>query len=91
MDINWTTKALSDVARLYDFLSSVNPTAAAKVVQSLVQAPVVLQNYPRMGEQLFQFLPREIRRVIISEYEIRYEIHEMTVYVLRLWHTREER
>ena len=43
------------------------------------------------GEQLFQFEPREIRRIFVCEYEIRYELTGQTIYVLRLWHTRENR
>ncbi|MEF9248174.1 type II toxin-antitoxin system RelE/ParE family toxin [Escherichia coli] len=50
-----------------------------------------LLTHPRMGEQLFQFEPREIRRIFAGEYEIRYELNGQTIYVLRLWHTRENR
>ncbi|EIH24301.1 toxin-antitoxin system, toxin component, RelE family [Escherichia coli 1.2264] len=28
-----------------------------------------------MGEQLFQFEPREVRRIFAGEYEIRYELN----------------
>ncbi|HBB3143634.1 TPA: transposase [Escherichia coli] len=65
--------------------------AAARTVQSLTQAPVILLTHPRMGEQLFQFEPREVRRIFAGEYEIRYELNGQTIYVLRLWHTRENR
>ncbi|ENJ0682493.1 type II toxin-antitoxin system RelE/ParE family toxin [Salmonella enterica subsp. enterica serovar Worthington] len=65
--------------------------AAARTVQSLTQAPVILLTHPRMGEQLFQFEPREVRRIFAGEYEIRYELTGQTIYVLRLWHTRENR
>ncbi|WP_284993740.1 type II toxin-antitoxin system RelE/ParE family toxin, partial [Escherichia coli] len=46
---------------------------------------------PRVGEQLFQFEPREVRRILVGQYEMRYEIQGDTIYVLRLWHTREDR
>ena len=44
-----------------------------------------------MGEQLFQFEPKEGRRIFADEYEIRYELTGQTIYVLRLWHTLENR
>ncbi len=91
MQLKWTSKALSDLARLYEFLAQVNQQAAAHVVQTLTTAPATLLSNPRIGEQLFEFEPREVRRIIISQYEIRYEIQESTIYVLRLWHTREKR
>jgi plasmid stabilization system protein ParE len=91
MELKWTSKALSDLARLYEFLAPVNKPAAARVVQALTKAPVILRTNPRMGEQLFQFEPREVRRILVDHYEVRYEVKDNTVYVLRLWHTREER
>jgi hypothetical protein len=39
---------------------------------------------PRIGEKLDEFDPREVRRILVSKYEIRYEIQESTIYVLRL-------
>ncbi|EBW1331272.1 type II toxin-antitoxin system RelE/ParE family toxin, partial [Salmonella enterica subsp. enterica serovar Enteritidis] len=46
---------------------------------------------PRMGEQLFQFMPHEVRRIVVVNYEIRYELIDSTIYILRIWHTREDR
>jgi plasmid stabilization system protein ParE len=91
MDLKWTSKALSDLARLYEFLAPVNKPAAAKAVQALTKASAILLANPRIGEQLFQFAPREVRRILAGEYEIRYEIQDSIIYVLRLWHTREKR
>lgn len=91
MELKWTSKALSDLARLYEFLAVVNRPAAARTVQRLAQAPTILLSNSRVGEQLFQFEPREVRRIVVGEYEIRYELFNSTVYVLRLWHTRENR
>ncbi len=62
-----------------------------RTVQSLTQAPIILLTHPRMGEQLFQFEPREVRRIFAGEYEIRYELTGQTIYVLRLWHTQTSR
>ncbi|MDA8164069.1 MAG: type II toxin-antitoxin system RelE/ParE family toxin [Desulfobacteraceae bacterium] len=91
MELKWTSKALSDLARLYEFLAPVNRQAAARTVQALTKAPTVLLTNPRIGEQLFEFEPREVRRLLAGHYEMRYEIQESTIYVLRLWHTREDR
>lgn len=91
MELKWTTKALSDLVRLHEFLAPIDRPAAAKVVQALAKAPTVLVTNPRIGEQLFQFEPREVRRILVQHYEMRYEIKGQTVYVLRVWHTREDR
>lgn len=91
MDIKWADKALSDLARLHEFLAVVNADAAARVVQMLAATPNRLLTSPRLGEKLEEFAPREVRRIIAGQYEIRYEIQGATIYVLRLWHTREDR
>jgi len=91
MKLVWTSKALSDLARLYEFLASVNKRAATRTVQSLTTAPTNLLANPRIGERLEEFEPREVRRLLVGHYEMRYEIQNFTIYVLRLWHTREER
>lgn len=91
MELKWTSKALSDLARLYEFLAAVNKPAAAQAVRGLTKTPTVLLTNPRVGEQLFEFEPREVRRILVGHYEMRYEIQESTLYVLRLWHTREDR
>lgn len=91
MDLRWTEKAHSDLVRLFDFLERANPEAAAEVVRRLAEAPLRLLDYPRIGEQLDEFEPREVRRLLVGTYEVRYEIHDAVIYVLRIWHTREER
>ncbi|UCI17814.1 type II toxin-antitoxin system RelE/ParE family toxin [Mesorhizobium sp. B2-1-8] len=91
MELKWTSKALSDLVRLHDFLAAVNNQAAARAVQSLVAAPARLIENPRIGEKLEEFEPREVRRILVGNYEIRYEIANATILLLRLWHTREDR
>ena len=91
MELKWTSKAQSDLVRLHEFLAPVNKLAAARTVQSLTAAPSVLLQNPRIGEKLEEFDPREVRRILVGNYELRYEIQASTIYMLRLWHTREER
>lgn len=91
MELKWTSKGLSDLTRLYDFLAQVNKPAAARIVRSLSTAPSRLVVNPRIGERLEEFEPREVRRILVGHYEMRYEIQESIIYVLRLWHTREDR
>ncbi len=91
MELKWTSKGLSDLARLYDYLAPVNPAAAARVAQSLAAVPPGLRINPRLGERLEEFDPREVRRTLVGNYEMRYEIQNETIYILRIWHTHEDR
>ena len=87
----WTSKAHDDLARLYAFLAKENEKAAARAVRCLVAAATRLPAQPRIGERLDEFESREVRRVLVGRYELRYEIQQKTIYVLRLWHAREDR
>ena len=63
-----TSKALSDLVRVHEFLASVNVPAAARAVQGLTNAPAIQVTNPRVGEnprvgkQLFMFEPREVNQ-----------------------------
>jgi plasmid stabilization system protein ParE len=89
--VRWTSKSLADVARLHAFLAEVNRPSATKVVRSFTAAAKQLREHPRSGEVLEEFAPREIRRLIVGAYEMRYEITEQAIYILRLWHGHEDR
>jgi plasmid stabilization system protein ParE len=87
----WTARAVGDLGRLHEFLASVNPQAAALVVQRLTAAASRLLDQPQIGERLEQYEPREVRRLLVAKYEIRYEVRGQNIFIVRIWHTREDR
>ena len=91
MALRWTASAREDLVRLHEFLEPVNPRAAAHAVQLLVAGAARIPGHPRLGQRLRDFAPREVRRILIGHYEIRYELTGRDVFVLRIFHTREER
>lgn len=91
MEIKWSAKALTALHRLFDFLAPVNRRAAAGAIQSIVAAPAKLLEHPRLGERLEEFEPREVRWILVGKYELRYELRDSLIYVLRVWHAREDR
>jgi plasmid stabilization system protein ParE len=89
--LRWTTSARADLVRLYEFLEPVNPSAAARVVQVLIAAVQRVPKRPRLGVRLHEFGDREVRRLLVADYEVRYEITRQDIFVLRIFHTREDR
>lgn len=79
------------MVRLHAFLATINPSAAAQVVRQLIAGAEQLIQYPQLGIKLEEFLPRDVRRMIIGDYELRYELIDEAIYILRLWHGREDR
>jgi len=45
----------------------------------------------RIGERLEGYDTREVRRILVGQYEMRYEINNSIIYILRIWHAREDR
>ena len=91
MEIRWTSKALSDLVRLHQFLHPGDATAAARTVPMLTAAPVTLLAKPRIGRRIEAPDPHEVRRLLVGPYELRYEIAGETIYIVRMFHTREDR
>ncbi len=91
VNIEWTARASDDLVGLHGFLAAVAPDAAAKAVQTLSRAPLKLVEFPRIGERLEGYSPRDVRRINVGHYEMRHELTGDRIVVLRLWHMRENR
>jgi plasmid stabilization system protein ParE len=91
MKLRWTGKAIDDAGRVYGFLARLNPEAAQNALEQISITVSRLPNQPRIGMRLTDYAPREVRRIIVGRYEVRYEIAAGEIIVLRLWHGREER
>jgi plasmid stabilization system protein ParE len=89
--LRWTLAAYADLRRIHEFLEPVNPTAAVRAVRLVVARVRRIPSQPRLGERLPGFADREVRRVLVRGYEIRYEVSGTNLVVLRVFHTREDR
>lgn len=91
MRIRWSRQASDDVGRLHDFMAAFSPEAAARVARMLVAAPEVLLDHPRLGERVRRYEDREVRRLIVGDYELRYALDDDIIHIVRIWHCREDR
>ena len=91
MRIIWSSAGWADVERLYSFMADKDLKAADALVDRLADAPLSLVDFPRLGPRLSQFDPREVRELRVGRYLMRYELAEDRIYILRLFHSRENR
>lgn len=89
MRIIWSAVAWADVDRLHAFLAEQDLDAADTVFDRLANAPAALLDFPRRGERLSQYDPREIREFRVANYLLRYELAGADIVVLRIFHARE--
>lgn len=91
MQIKWTVPARADLQRLQLFLNSMSPASEEATIRSIVVAVRRLEHYPRSGPVLEHYGVREVRKLMVGEYEVRYEFSAPLVSILRVFHTREDR
>ena len=81
MALRWAQAAYADLRRIHEFLEPVNAVAAAHVVRAVASRVRRIPAQPRLGEKLTGFGERDVRRVLVQRYEVRYEIVESDIYV----------
>lgn len=91
MRINWTRQAYADLDRLRWFLSDKSMQAADMAVQDIVHGSLKLSQHAHRGQIVEKYLPRKVRRLLVADYELRYEIHGDEVHIVAVFHTREDR
>lgn len=91
MALKWTVVANRDLVRLHSFLEPVDARAAARAVKHVLSGAKHIARHPRIGIRRSEFEPREVRQFFIGDYEIRYEVRELELIILRIWHVFEDR
>jgi len=92
MKIIYSQEAIADLIRLRKFIAIKNPQAAQKVAKSIRKGISQLKTFPYLGIEVEQAPnPEMIRDLIIGNYIARYLIHAKQIYILRVWHHKEER
>jgi plasmid stabilization system protein ParE len=69
----------------------VNPLIADRSTQHILASAQRLAAQPMIGQRLPGFKERDVCRLLIDDYELRYELRGADIYVLRIFHTREDR
>ncbi|WP_417489875.1 type II toxin-antitoxin system RelE/ParE family toxin [Maricaulis sp.] len=91
MRLVWSNLALADLERLHQFLAPVNLRAAGEAVREIVGSEARLRALPRIGTRLDGFGGRDVRRLLIGWYQLRYELTKDRIIILRVLHSREVR
>ena len=91
MKLSYSREAIGDLIRLREFIATKNPKAAQKIAKTIRKGITQLKTFPYLGIEVEQALnPEMIRDLIIGNYIVRYLIHAKQIYILRVWHHKEE-
>lgn len=91
MDIYWTTKAQGDLERIHRFALQYSRQHANEVIERLISGSFELARNPAIGIVQTRYEPREVRKIVLSDYEIHYEVKNNNIFIVDLWHTKEDR
>ena len=90
MRLQFSRAALYDLIRLREFIGQHNPESAQRVSKRLRGAIIGLVGTPKIGRPV-EDMPGEIRELIFGRYVIRCEVRKDDLYILRVWHGKEDR
>ena len=90
MRLIFSRAAVLDLIRLREFIAMHNPDAAKRVSRRLRGAIKGLVNNPQIGRPVPD-LPGDVRELIFGKYIARYEVRTNSLYILRIWHGKEDR
>ena len=89
MSLQFTERALGDLARLKAFVAERDPAAAERVTEKLLGSLRALAEQPLAGRSL-EDVP--VRQWIAGDYVARYVVRgDGEVVIVRIWHGRETR
>ena len=92
MNVRYSREAIEDLRRLRDFIEVKNPRAARKAASIILEGIGQLKSFPLLGAKVARAPnPESVRDLVIGNYLARYLVHEKEIYVLRIWHQREDR
>lgn len=92
MKLSYSHEAIADLIRLREFIATKNPEAAQNIARSIQKGITQLKTFPFLGVEVQQAPnPEMIRDLIMGHYIARYLVHAKQIYILRIWHHKEER
>lgn len=91
MRISYSPESIEDLRRLREFIEINNPMAAQKAAASILKGIQQLKSLPYLGVEVSQAPnPEMIRDLIIGNYIVRYLVNGEEIYILRVWHHKED-
>lgn len=92
MKVRYSREAVGDLRRLREFIEVKNPRAAEKAAATILEGVAQLKEFPLLGAKVERAPnPEAVRDLVVGNYVARYLLHGTEIYVLRIWHHKEDR
>ena len=90
MKIRYSPESVDDLRRVVEFVEGKNPFAARRIAIDLQEGVAKLKQFPKIGLPVLKASdPEQIRDLYTGSYTVRYLIAGEIIYILRIWHNKE--
>lgn len=90
IEVKYSPESIADLQRVVEFVEVKNPYAAKRIAIYLQEGVSRLKQFPQIGLPVINAPdPEKIRDLYIGDYTVRYLINENTIYILGVWHNKE--
>lgn len=90
MKIVYTPESVEDLKRLREFIAVKNPNAASRIAKALRTGIKKLKTFSNLGIEVKEDESKMIRDLILGNYIVRYLRVRESIYILRIWHHKED-
>ena len=88
--VKYSPESIDDLQRVVEFVEVQNPYAARRIAIDLQEGVSRLKQFPEIGLPVMKATdPEKIRDLYVGDYTVRYLLADETVYILRVWHNKE--
>lgn len=90
MKVKYSPESIEDLQRVVEFIENKNPYSARRIAIDLQEGVDKLKQFPEIGLPVLKAIdPEKIRDLYVVNYTVRYLITEEIIYILRIWHSKE--
>ena len=90
MKVKYSPESVNDLKRVIDFIENKNQYAAKRIAIDLQEGIDRIKRFPEIGLPVLKASdPEKIRDLFVGNYTVRYLIAEDIIYLLRVWHNKE--
>ncbi len=90
IEVRYSPDSLKDLQRVVEFVEVKNPYTARRIAIDLQEGISKLKQFPKIGLPTSKAPdPERIRDLYIGNYTARYLIADSVIYILRVWHNKE--
>jgi plasmid stabilization system protein ParE len=90
MKVKYSPESIEDLQRVVEFIENKNPFAARRIAIDLQEGVQKLKQFSQIGLPVLKASdPERIRDLYLGQYTVRYLITDEVIYILRIWHGKE--